>query len=213
MSKRFFQGWFFYFLITLYIYLLVSRGFACQQRVLKTFPGPGYLHSEDGVVYRCIQTIDVYRYMHTYIHIYSIIIYIGQVCLLLLILSYNIYLLLQYIYLLFLEPKLDKLVGSEDLYEVQLYGIILLLMQKKSLNLEYESFLKAVKAGQSMSWSVKKWVFGSDGQTKYYRDFQSLQGVYLLEKHDKQFKLVTFGQKLSYFTDQNGPKGMNQKGF
>ena len=64
-----------------------------------------------------------------------------------------------------------------------------------------------------MSWSVKKWVFGSDGQTKYYRDFQSLQGVYLLEKHDKQFKLVTFGQKLSYFTDQNGPKGMNQKGF
>ena len=25
-------------------------GFACQQRVLKTFPGPGYLHSENGVV-------------------------------------------------------------------------------------------------------------------------------------------------------------------
>ena len=24
--------------------------FACQQKVLKTFPGPGYLHSEDGVV-------------------------------------------------------------------------------------------------------------------------------------------------------------------
>ena len=24
--------------------------FACQQRVLKTFPGPGYLHSEDEVV-------------------------------------------------------------------------------------------------------------------------------------------------------------------
>ena len=24
--------------------------FACQQRVLKTFPGPGYLLSEDGVV-------------------------------------------------------------------------------------------------------------------------------------------------------------------
>ena len=24
--------------------------FACQQRVLKTFPGPGYLHSGDGVV-------------------------------------------------------------------------------------------------------------------------------------------------------------------
>ena len=27
-----------------------SCGFACQQRVLQTFPGPGYLHSEDGVV-------------------------------------------------------------------------------------------------------------------------------------------------------------------
>ena len=27
-----------------------SCGFACQQRVLKTFPDPGYLHFEDGVV-------------------------------------------------------------------------------------------------------------------------------------------------------------------
>ena len=27
-----------------------SCGFACQQRVLKTFPSPGYLHPEDGVV-------------------------------------------------------------------------------------------------------------------------------------------------------------------
>ena len=27
-----------------------NYGFACQQTVLKTFPGPGYLHSEDGVV-------------------------------------------------------------------------------------------------------------------------------------------------------------------
>ena len=27
-----------------------SCGFACQQRVLTTFPGPGYLHIEDGVV-------------------------------------------------------------------------------------------------------------------------------------------------------------------
>ena len=25
-----------------------SCGFACQQRVLKTFPDPGYLHSQDG---------------------------------------------------------------------------------------------------------------------------------------------------------------------
>ena len=30
--------------------LCYSCGFACQQRVLKTFPGPGYLHFEDGVV-------------------------------------------------------------------------------------------------------------------------------------------------------------------
>ena len=27
-----------------------SYGFASQQRMLKTFPGPGYLRSEDGVV-------------------------------------------------------------------------------------------------------------------------------------------------------------------
>ena len=27
-----------------------SRGFACQERVLKMFTGPGYLLSEDGVV-------------------------------------------------------------------------------------------------------------------------------------------------------------------
>ena len=26
-----------------------SCGFACQQGVLKTFPGPGYLRAEDGV--------------------------------------------------------------------------------------------------------------------------------------------------------------------
>ena len=27
-----------------------SCGFSCQQRVLKTFPGPGFLRSEDGIV-------------------------------------------------------------------------------------------------------------------------------------------------------------------
>ena len=27
-----------------------SYGLTCQQRVLKTFPSPGYLHSKDGVV-------------------------------------------------------------------------------------------------------------------------------------------------------------------
>ena len=41
-----------YIYIYIYIYVCVchSCGFPCQQRVLKTFPGPGYLHSEDGVV-------------------------------------------------------------------------------------------------------------------------------------------------------------------
>ena len=34
--------------IHIYAYLYIY-GFDCQQRVLKTFPGPGYLHSEDGV--------------------------------------------------------------------------------------------------------------------------------------------------------------------
>ena len=28
-----------------------SCGFACQKRVLKTFPGPGYLRSDDGIVW------------------------------------------------------------------------------------------------------------------------------------------------------------------
>ena len=38
--------------VSMYIYsaLCHSCGFACQQRVLKTFPGPGYLLCEDGVV-------------------------------------------------------------------------------------------------------------------------------------------------------------------
>ena len=30
--------------------LCQNWGFACQQRVLKMFPGPGYLHSKGGVV-------------------------------------------------------------------------------------------------------------------------------------------------------------------
>ena len=30
--------------------LSYSCGFACQQRVLKTLPGPGYICSKDGVV-------------------------------------------------------------------------------------------------------------------------------------------------------------------
>ena len=44
-----------YIYIYIYIYgglsaLCHTRGFHCQQRVLKTFPGPGYLRSKDGVV-------------------------------------------------------------------------------------------------------------------------------------------------------------------
>ena len=45
--------------VCIYIYIYIygglsalchTRGFHCQQRVLKTFPGPGYLRSKDGVV-------------------------------------------------------------------------------------------------------------------------------------------------------------------
>ena len=38
--------------IYIYIYICICICiFACQQGVLKTFPGPGYLGSEDGIVY------------------------------------------------------------------------------------------------------------------------------------------------------------------
>ena len=33
------------------------------------------------------------------------------------------------------------------------------------------------------------------------------QRVSFLEKYDELSELVAFGQKLRYFTDQNGPKG------
>ena len=58
-----------------------------------------------------------------------------------------------------------------------------------------------------MNWSLEKWAFGSDKWTKHNIDFQSHQGVYFLEKYDELSKSVAFGQKLTYFTDQNGPKG------
>ena len=44
-----------------------SCGFACQQRVLKTFPGPDYLRSEDGVVWLWHSLVNLYIYI--YIHI------------------------------------------------------------------------------------------------------------------------------------------------
>ena len=37
--------------------------FACQQRVLKTFPGPGYLHSEDGVVWLRHYLVNLYIWL------------------------------------------------------------------------------------------------------------------------------------------------------
>ena len=37
-----------------------SCGFACQQRVLKTFPGPGYLSSDDGVVWLWHPLVNLY---------------------------------------------------------------------------------------------------------------------------------------------------------
>ena len=38
-------------------------GFACQQRVLKTFPSPGYLRSEDGVVQLCHSLVNFYIWL------------------------------------------------------------------------------------------------------------------------------------------------------
>ena len=40
-----------------------SHGFACQQRVLKTFPGPGYLHFEDGVVWLRHWLVNLYIWL------------------------------------------------------------------------------------------------------------------------------------------------------
>ena len=40
-----------------------SCGFACQQRVLKTFPGPGYLHSKDGVVWLWHPLVNLYIWL------------------------------------------------------------------------------------------------------------------------------------------------------
>ena len=40
-----------------------SCGFASQQRVLKTFPGPGYLHSENGVVWLWHSLVNLYIWL------------------------------------------------------------------------------------------------------------------------------------------------------
>ena len=41
-----------------------SCRFPCQQRVLKTFPGPGYLHSKDGVFRICHLLANLYMADH-----------------------------------------------------------------------------------------------------------------------------------------------------
>ena len=40
-----------------------SCRFACEQRVLKTFPGPGYLRSEDGVVWLWHLLVNLYIWL------------------------------------------------------------------------------------------------------------------------------------------------------
>ena len=57
-----------------------------------------------------------------------------------------------------------------------------------------------------MDCNLKIWVFGSGGWTKHNIDFYYPHGVYFLEKCDELFESVAYGQKLRYFTDQNGPK-------
>ena len=58
-----------------------------------------------------------------------------------------------------------------------------------------------------MSWSLKKWVFGSGGWTKHIiGGAHTPQRMYFPEKYDELSKSVAFGQKRRYFTDQNGQK-------
>ena len=132
-----------------------SYGFACQQRVLKTFPGPDYLRSEDGVVwlwhpqvnlYICIYIckyiyiymlhiyicIYIYVYIYVYIYIYYIYIYIfvyiyiAYICIFLIIYSLLLLLLLS---LLFSLLSLTIM-------------IILYIKIRYSQNLNFESFIK-----------------------------------------------------------------------
>ena len=48
-----------------------SCGFVCQQRVLKTFPDPGYLRSEDGVVYLWHLLVSLYIYIIYNLYIFN----------------------------------------------------------------------------------------------------------------------------------------------
>ena len=56
-----------------------------------------------------------------------------------------------------------------------------------------------------MSWILKKCVFGSSWWKIHNRDFQQPQCLFFQEKYDELPESVAFGQKLMYFTDQNGP--------
>ena len=48
--------------MVVWVLLCHSCGFACQQRVLKLFPSPGYLCSEDGVVWLWHWLVYIYTY-------------------------------------------------------------------------------------------------------------------------------------------------------
>ena len=43
---------------------------AFQERVLKTFPGPGYLCSEDGIVWLWHSLVNLYKFVYIYIYVY-----------------------------------------------------------------------------------------------------------------------------------------------
>ena len=67
----------------LIIYIFFILFIYIQQRVLKTFPGPGYLRSEDGVVWLWYSLVNLYIYIYIYMCIYILYIYY----------IYNIYIL------------------------------------------------------------------------------------------------------------------------
>ena len=56
----------------------------------------------------------------------------------------------------------------------------------------------------------KKWVFDYGKRTKHNVDFQSSQAVLFLEKYGELSNSMAFGQKLRYFTDQNGDEHENE---
>ena len=57
-----------------------------------------------------------------------------------------------------------------------------------------------------MSWGLKNGYLAPADEQNIVQIFSSLSSYYFLEKHDELSELVGFGQKLRYFTAQNGPK-------